>query len=139
MSPSSEARLESVPPDCGAADAFLGSARRFVSDGQTAGLSSESRYALLYDGIHNATLAVLAASGRRVTQGLGHHAKTIEEAGRLLGADSVDAIRRADSARRVRNRIQYEIREVSESQALAMVSDAETLLAMASAYVRGRC
>jgi hypothetical protein len=133
------ARIESVPPDCAAARRQLKAARRFVGDGTKAELSPESRFALVYDGLRYALDAVITGAGTRVTSGVGHHARLIEAAAAMLGSESEALLRRADRARRARNRIQYDAQGIGEDQVKNLVSAAREILALAEARVEALC
>jgi hypothetical protein len=54
---------------------------------EVAGLHPEASYVLLYDAARNCLSAVLAATGKRVSEGRGAHLVTITEAGRILASE----------------------------------------------------
>jgi hypothetical protein len=93
---------------------------------------------LLYDAARKAADAVLRAAGRRLTTGTGHHAAYIAEARRHLGEDHARLLVRLDAARRIRNDVQYQAREVSDAEVRDLHDAAGKILAAARDYVETR-
>lgn len=131
-------RAQQVAVSCGDAEGHLGRARQFLEDADSPGLSSEARFALLYDAARNAVMAALAAGGVRVTVGDGAHRVTIKEGERLLygQAGRLDAL---DQARRIRNGIEYSFQPVGRQDVNALATLAADLIEQAGAFVDGAC
>jgi hypothetical protein len=80
-----------------------GQADRHFSSAAIPGVDLDSRFGLLYDAAQKAADAIMRASGRRVTQGIGHHIVFFEEAKRLLPATNSGLVARVEGARNTRN------------------------------------
>lgn len=133
------ARVQDVPVDLTAAYRYLAVAVRMYADSDVAALSDEARYTLAYDAARNAITASLRAAGRRVTAGARSHVVTFAEARRILGSEHVDMLRKLDDMRRVRNEIEYDTREVSASEVLAIRGPAGAIIDAATRFVDGVC
>jgi hypothetical protein len=129
------ARIVDVPVDLGAADRHLAVAARLLGDAEQDVLSDEARYSLAYDAAGNAITAALRAAGRRVTAGARAHVATFQEAKRLLGSEHVDLLREMSDARRIRNEIEYETRDVSGTEADALRAPARAVVDAATRFV----
>ncbi len=130
-----------APTDCAAARRLLDQAEKHLKSADVDGVDSESRYGMLYDGGRKACDAVLRASGRRLTVGLGHHVQYIAEARRLLGTDDDVArlLARLETARAIRNTVQYDTREVSAAELEDLRDAAAAVVQRARAHVDARC
>lgn len=131
--------MRAIPVDCNAATERLGAAVRFAESASVAGLHPEASFVLLYDAARNALSAVLAAAGKRVSDGRGAHALTIAEAGRVLGADQRAAIVAIDGARVARNRTEYDAQPVSRQQLEGLEAATQALLFAARAFLDAKC
>jgi hypothetical protein len=131
----SRAVAVNAPVDFGAAERLLDQAEKHLRSARAAGVDDESRYGILYDGARKAADAVLRASGRRLTHGTGHHAQYIAEAKRLLGSPHEFLLVRLEAARRVRNDVQYQTREVTEIELRDLEDAARRIVAAARQYV----
>jgi hypothetical protein len=63
----------------------------------------------------------------------------LAEARRLLGAEHARLLARVESARQIRNRIQYQARDVTQPEAIDLEHAATELLAVAREYVERCC
>ena len=139
MPSAGSAEVRSIEPDCAGARARLAAAQRFAESALTTGLHAEASFVLLYDAARNGLSAVLAAAGKRVSDGRGAHAITIAEAGRILGPAHGDAIVMIDGARIARNRTEYDAQPVSRQQLEGLRSAAHSILQASRSYVDLHC
>lgn len=130
-----------APSDCTAARRLLDQAEKHLRSANVEGVDSESRYGMLYDDGRKACDAVLHASGRRLTVGLGHHVQYIAEARRLLGADDDVAtlLARLETARAIGNTVQYDMREVSGAELEDLREAVAAVVRRARAHVDEIC
>jgi hypothetical protein len=124
-----------APRDLPLAHRLLEQAERHLASADIDGVDRDSRFGLLYDAARKAADAVLRTSGRRVTQGAGHHIVFIDEAERLLGPGHSELWVQVRVARSIRNDMEYRAREVSEAELASFRAAAERAVAAAHDYL----
>jgi hypothetical protein len=129
------AQAADAPPDLPLARRLLDQADRHVASAKIEGVDRDSRYAMLYDAARKAADAVMRASGRRVTQGVGHHIVYLTEAQRLLGAELETVWIKVQAARSIRNDMEYRGREVTDLEVTELEAASLQLIAAARAHV----
>jgi hypothetical protein len=133
----SRAQAVDAPVDIRAAERLLVQAEKHLRSARIPVVDDESRYGMLYDGARKAADAVLRASGRRLTHGSGLHAEYVAEAKRLLGSRHEFLLVRLEAARRIRNDVVYQTREVTEIELQDLEEAARRIVAAARLYVAG--
>jgi hypothetical protein len=124
-----------APQDLRLAQRLLDQADRHIASAGVDGVDRDSRFGLLYDGARKAADAIMRAKGRRVTAGVGHHIVYLAEAKRLLGPDHAELWTRIETARSIRNDMEYRGREVSELELTELDDAAAQIVVAARAYV----
>jgi hypothetical protein len=124
-----------APQDLRLARRLLDQADRHIASAGVDGVDRDSRFGLLYDGARKAADAIMRAKGRRVTAGVGHHIAYLSEAKRLLGPDHAELWTRIETARSIRNDMEYRGREVSELELTELDETAAQIVVAARAYV----
>lgn len=124
-----------APQDLRITHRLLDQADRHVASAGVEGVDRDSRHALLYDGARKAADAVMRASGRRVTQGAGHHIVFLSEAKRLLGPKPARQWATVEAARSIRNDMEYRGRGVTDLELEELKAAAASLVAAARAAV----
>jgi hypothetical protein len=100
------------------------------------GVDLDSRFGMLYDAARKAADAILRAGGRRVTQGIGHHIVFFEEAKRLLPDADSRLVTRVEGARNIRNGMEYQAREVTQTEVEELTEAAAHFIAAARLYIQ---
>jgi hypothetical protein len=131
----SRARAVDAPADPVIARRLLAQAERHLASSRVAGVDTDSRFAMAYDAARRCADAVMRASGRRVTQGAGHHIAYLAEAKRLLGPQHASLWTRVEAARAIRNDMEYRAREVTETEFAGLADAAARLLDQARVHV----
>lgn len=124
-----------APQDLRLARRLLDQADRHIASAGVDGVDRDSRFGLLYDGARKAADAIMRAKGRRVTAGVGHHIAYLAEAKRVLGPDHEELWTRIETARSIRNDMEYRGREVSELELTELDDAATQIVVAARAYV----
>lgn len=131
--------LEDVPKDCEAARLALRQAKAGIESSKIDGVDGESRYAMRYDAARKTCDALLRAEGKRIKDGKGSHREYIKHARVLLGPDHAALLAQIETARVVRNDVQYRTREVSELELAGLLAAAQELHAVVAEHVDGIC
>lgn len=132
------AEIERGGPDPYAANAFLGRAKQFASDGGTTQLSPEGRQLLLHAAVVAACDALLAIEGRSVVGADGGHQLRLDEAQRLLPGGHVNLFDRLEEARGSRNRASYSAAPVPVPDVIEASAMVGELVVIVNAYVGPR-
>lgn len=135
MPPPRRAQAIDAPADPTVAGRLLGQAERHLDSAAISGVDLDSRFGMLYDATRKAADALMRASGRRITQGPGHHIVFFEEAKRLLPTEQSRLVARVEGARNIRNAMEYQAREVTETEVDEMTDAAAQFVAAARAFV----
>ena len=135
MPPPRRAQAIDAPSDAAAAKLLIKQAERHLSSAGIAGVDLDSRFGMLYDAARKAADAIMRVSGRRITQGFGHHIVFFDEAKRLLPAKDKRLVTRVEGARNIRNAMEYQAREVTETEVNELTDAAGQLVAAARAFV----
>jgi len=102
---------------------LLAQADRHFASAAIRGVDLDSRFGMLYDAARKAADAIMRAGGRRVTQGL------------LPAADS-GLVARVEGARNTRNAMEYQAREVTQTEVDELANAATHFIAVARLYVQ---
>jgi hypothetical protein len=122
-------RIESVPVDLVRASAFLQQAEDSLADIDNVRVA-QNLYSLAYGAGHAVGEALLAAYGYRTANRAGHHEALVRFLAEVLtDAAGVKAVKHFERMRRARNRLQYEARPPSETDAKAAARTAIALVA----------
>jgi hypothetical protein len=135
MSPSRRAQAVDASADLPLANKLLVQADRHLASAAIPGVDLDSRFGMLYDAARKGADAIMRAAGRRITQGVGHHIVFFEEAKRLLPAADSRLVARVEGARNIRNAIEYQAREVTQTEVDELTSAAAHFIAAARLYV----
>jgi len=131
----SRSQVVDAPQDLPLARRLLDQADRHIASAAIDGVDRDSRFGMLYDAARKAADAAMRASGRRVTQGAGHHIQYLAEARRLLAPEHETLWTRVQAARSVRNDMEYRGREVTELEVIELADAAARLAVATRAYV----
>lgn len=131
-----EAAIESVPADENWARVHLARADVLIEDASSEGTSNAGQQILLYTACIALMEAVMQAGGRRVTPGVGHHQRLIEETERLLDCGNPSLFERLDDARATRNDASYSAGVVSEDHVASISSCAMELQELVRVYLQ---
>lgn len=124
-------RIGSVPADLDRCEAFLQLAEDTLVDVAHVRLP-QNRYNLAYDAAHAVGEALLARHGYRTLNGPGQHEALARYVAAVLDRPPADVhARHLDRMRRARNRMHYEARPVSVTDADRAVATAAALLTAA--------
>lgn len=135
MPPLRRARAVDAPVDVALARQLLTQADRHLASAAIPGVDLDSRFGMLYDAARKAADSIMRAAGRRITQGIGHHIVFFEEAARLLPAPDGRLVARVEGARNTRNAMEYQAREVTQTEVDELTEAAAHFLAAARLYV----
>jgi hypothetical protein len=136
MPPLRRARAVDAPSDLPLAGQILAQADRHFASAAIPGVDLDSRFGMLYDAARKAADAIMRAGGRRITQGIGHHIVFFEEAKRLLPAADSGLVARVEGARNTRNAMEYQAREVTQTEVDELANAATHFIAVARLYVQ---
>ena len=136
MPPPRRAQAVDAPADLPLARQLLAQADRHFASAAIPGVDLDSRFGMLYDAARKAADAIMRAGGRRVTQGIGHHIVFFEEAKRLLPAADSALVARVQGARNTRNAMEYQAREVTQTEVDELTNAATQFIAAARLYVQ---
>jgi hypothetical protein len=114
---------------------LLEQAERHLASAAISGVDADSRFGMLDDAARKAADATMRAAGRRVTQGAGHHIVFFAEAKRLLPGAQSPLITRVEGARAIRNGMEYQGREVTDTEVQDLAEAAAQLVGAAREYV----
>ena len=124
-------RLAPVPVDLARASAFLQQAEHSLADIDSVRVA-QNIHSLAYDAGHAIGEALLAAYGYRTTNRVGHHDALVRFLGEVLtDAPGTKAVKHFERMRRARNKLQYEARPPSETDARAASRTATVLVTSA--------
>ncbi len=130
------AQATDAPVDLGLAGQLLAQADRHLKSAAIAGIDPDSRFGMLYDAARKAADAIMRVAGRRVTQGTGHHIVFFEEAKRLLPPADSKLVARVEGARSIRNGMEYQGREVTQTEVDELADAAARFVAAARLFLR---
>jgi hypothetical protein len=130
------AQAKDAPADLPLARQLLEQADRHLASAAIPGIDLDSRFGMLYDAARKAADAIMRAAGRRVTQGVGHHIVFFEEAKRLLPRVERRLVARVEGARTTRNAMEYDAREVTQTEVDELTNAATQFIAQARAFVK---
>ena len=136
MPPPRRARAVDAPADLPLARQLLAQADRHFASAAIPGVDLDSRFGMLYDAARKAADAIMRAGGRRVTQGIGHHIVFFDEAKRLLPAADSGLVARVEGARNTRNAMEYQAREVTQTEVDELSNAATRFITAARLYVQ---
>ena len=136
MPPPRRAQAVDAPADLLSARRLLAQADRHFASAAIPGVDLDSRFGMLYDAARKAADAIMRAGGRRVTQGIGHHIVFFDEAKRLLPAADSGLVARVEGARNTRNAMEYQAREVTQTEVDELTNAATQFIAAARLYVQ---
>lgn len=136
MPPPRRAQAVDAPADLPLARQLLAQANRHLASAAIPGVDLDSRFGMLYDAARKGADAIMRAAGRRITQGIGHHIVFFEEAKRLLPAADSRLVARVEGARNTRNAMEYQAREVTQTEVDELTSAATHFIAAAQLYLQ---